>query len=268
MPELPEVETVVRTLEYRIKNQKINSITVNYDRLLGNCDKNEFTQRLSGQTFRTFDRRGKWLIFGLDRDVLCVHLRMEGKFFVLAPHSEPIKHSHCIFELENYQLQYNDTRKFGRFYLYSKGEELTVLSGLGPEPWSEELTPEYLISYCKKKTTDIKSQLLDQSMIVGIGNIYANEICWDCRIDPHRPSKMITVDEWKKIIESTQRILQRAIENKGTTIRSYTSSLGVQGENQFNLNVYGKDVCSRCGHPIVKEQLHGRGTYYCSHCQK
>ena len=270
MPELPEVETVVRTLENQIINQKINKIKVFHGKLIENYDYEKFSKELKYEQFLEFDRRGKWLIFKLTNHTLCVHLRMEGKFFVLPKNSNPLKHTMCLFELDDVQLQYNDTRMFGKFYLYKNDENLKCLENLGYEPWDENLTSDYLLNYCKNKKMAIKSQLLDQKMISCIGNIYSCEICYDCKINPHIPAKEITKKQWDKIIKSTRKILEQAIINKGTTIRTYTSSLGVSGGNQFSLKVYDKKgcMCKRCGKTIIREEINQRGTYWCPGCQK
>ena len=271
MPELPEVETVVRTLEHQIQNFEIKKVNVLYPKLIENYNVQEFEKNLVGERFEKFKRRGKWLIFELSNYTLCVHLRMEGKFFVFDNNTQPLEQTECVFAFENgKELHYNDTRRFGVFNLYRKNEELTCLNDLGPEPWDENLTPDYLMAYCKKKRKPIKTQLLDQKMIVGIGNIYANEICWECELHPEKPANTLSKKEWEYIITATRKILSLAIKNKGTTVRSYTSSLGVVGSNQFCLNVYGRDTenCRRCGDTIQYKKLQQRGTFWCPNCQK
>lgn len=270
MPELPEVETVVRTLEKRIDNRIINKVEVRWPKIIDNVSKQVFEESLVNQQFLSFDRRGKFLIFGLTDYVLVAHLRMEGKFYVYPEHAEPDKHSHVIFYLDKGELHFNDVRKFGRMYLYKKGEHLTALDKLGYEPWDERLTAEYLKNYCKGKSLAIKSQLLDQSMIAGIGNIYANEICFEVRINPEHQACYISLNKWDEIIASTKKILEEAIKAGGTTIRSYTSSLGVTGLFQQELYVQSreKEECLVCHDIIRKKFVNGRGTYYCPSCQK
>lgn len=270
MPELPEVETVVRTLENKINQRTIKKVRVLWPNLIENVTVQEFEKRLVGQRFNSFERYGKFLIFKLDTETLIVHLRMEGKFFVYPDNPKAIKHSHVVFELDKGQLQYNDVRKFGRFYLYKKDEEYSVLNKLGLEPWDKKLTSEYLKQYCRKISTPIKSQLLDQGMIAGIGNIYANEICFEVSLNPNHPARFISRNKWDEIIRATQRILKKAIKQGGTTIRSYTSSLGVTGLFQQELNVHSREHedCHNCNETIVKTFIKGRGTYYCPNCQK
>jgi len=269
MPELPEVETVVRTLEHKINSRIIKNVNILYERIVAQPDAMTFSRCLLNQRFEKFDRRGKFLIFELTDYVLVAHLRMEGKFYVYPEHTEPDKHTHIVFVLDQGELHYNDVRKFGRFYLYEKGAPLKALESLGYEPFDEKLNSEYLKSYCQHRKTAIKTQLLDQSMIAGIGNIYANEICFDVKLNPEHPACFISRRKWDDIIESTRKILSEAIAAGGTTIRSYTSSLGVTGMFQQNLHVHSREgePCE-CGCEIVKCFVNGRGTYYCPQCQK
>ncbi len=270
MPELPEVETVLSTLENNIKGKEITDVDILYPNLLVNIETEEFRKRLIGKRFKGFHRRGKFLIFDMGDETLIVHLRMEGKFYLQEKEEDRIKHTHIIFDLKNArQLRYDDVRKFGRFYLYGKEEEKSCLNHLGKEPWDNSLDTNYLLKRFEKlKSLSVKSALLDQSIIAGIGNIYANEICFRCHIHPARKAADISVIEAEKIIEETRNVLDEAIQAGGTTIRSYTSSLGVTGRFQQNLYVHGQSVCRICGNRIEKIKLNGRGTYYCPNCQK
>lgn len=270
MPELPEVQTVISTLEKQMGYPAITGIKVIYPRILANRSPDEFSRALIGQKIEAYGRRGKFLLFTLSDYLLIAHLRMEGKFYYFHQAVEPYKHTHLVIELDNGELHYNDVRKFGRFYLYDKDEVPSCLEKLGPEPFSEELSAEFLKDYCRNSHTPIKSQLLDQSMISGIGNIYANEICFACRLDPLRPAGFLSREKWQEVIIQTRRILGEAIEAGGTTIRSYTSSLGVTGLFQQNLYVQSREgeKCRQCGCEITKTRVGGRGTYYCPECQK
>ncbi|MBQ6654796.1 MAG: DNA-formamidopyrimidine glycosylase [Erysipelotrichaceae bacterium] len=270
MPELPEVQTVIATLEKQMGHPEITGVSVIYPRILANKTPEEFSDGLKGQKIESYGRRGKFLLFTLTDYLLIAHLRMEGKFYYFHEETQPYKHTHLIIRLDNGELHYNDVRKFGRFYLYEKGECPQCLEKLGKEPFDENLTPQYLKKYCRDSHTAIKSQLLDQQMIAGIGNIYANEICFACHLDPLRPAGFISEQKWEEIIHHTARILAEAIQQGGTTIRSYTSSLGVTGLFQQNLYVQSreKEECRICGTPIEKTRVNGRGTYYCPRCQK
>ena len=269
MPELPEVETVVRTLERQIGNTAITDVNVLFEKILENTGKEEFAKRLQNKRFTSFDRRGKYLVFTLEDEVLIVHLRMEGKFYI-EPIGSPLeKHTHIVFTLnDGRELRYNDVRKFGRMNLYKKDEEKTCLKGLGKEPFDETLSASYLKEKYARTSLAIKSALLDQSVITGIGNIYANEICFESGILPTRKANSLSDEEYETVITKCHSILKKAIAAGGTTIRSYTSSLGVSGLFQLSLSVYGEKQCPVCGNEIKKIMLNGRGTYYCSNCQK
>ncbi len=270
MPELPEVETVCRTLENQIKGKKINSVEVYYDRIVCHPTVEEFKEKLKGQTFLEFSRRGKHLIFTLDAYILIVHLRMEGKFYV-KNEDEPIsKHTHLNFIFNDHiSLRFNDVRKFATMHLYHKDEKLDVLEKLGKEPFDETLSYLDLYEMCKNRKTTIKQILLDQSYIAGIGNIYADEICFACGIHPAQKVNTITKKMWIEIIKQTRLILQEAILAGGTTIRSYTSSLGITGLFQLSVKVHTRanQPCVNCGTIIKKTKVATRGTYYCPCCQ-
>lgn len=270
MPELPEVETVLRTLEYQIKDQEIVGIEVLWNRIIVG-DVNEFKHQCIGQHFRNFKRRGKYLLFILDDFILVSHLRMEGKYFY-SKSEEPLnKHIHVVFKLGNgMELRYQDTRKFGRMEIFDKETDLSKFKDLGPEPWDEGFTPEYCKQMLKKKSGPIKGALLDQSFVAGVGNIYADEICFKIGVDPRKPCKKMTKKNCEDLVQATRDTLARAIELGGTTIRSYTSSLGITGRFQLEVNVHGKlgEACPLCNREIKKIRVATRGTYYCPHCQK
>ena len=172
---------------------------------------------------------------------------------------------------EDEELRYKDTRKFGRMYLLKKDELNKFLaSKLGYEPWDKNLTIAYLKENLKNKTLPIKTLLLDQKLIAGIGNIYADEILFLSKINPHRKGKSLNDEELEKIIENTKKVLEQAIKDGGTTIRSYTSVDNKIGSHQNNLLVHKKEneKCLICKNLIKKDRINGRSTYYCSNCQK
>ena len=268
MPELPEVETVLRTLEERIKDARITGIEVLYAPIVEG-DVKTFKKKLIGQHFREFDRRGKFLIFGMDDITLVSHLRMEGKYYILTDKDPIDKHTHVIFHLDDgRQLRYHDVRKFGRMELIPKVDDYSAFKGLGPEPFSRDFSLKYCREYLKDRKKPVKEVLLDQSFVAGVGNIYADEILWDIRVNPLRSASKLNDEEIKDLIASTRKILRKAIKAGGTTIRSYTSSLGVTGRFQLSLNCHTVETCRRCGKDIKKIRVGGRGTYYCPSCQK
>ena len=271
MPEIAEVETVRNTLKNRIINKKILDVKIYYKPIVLNNEK-EIKENLINKEFIDIKRIGKWLLFETDTHYLLSHLRMEGKYF-LKKQDDPLeKHEHVeiLFE-DGMSMRYHDTRKFGRMKLVKK-EELYEFEGIkkqGIEPISDKLTKEYLFSKISKKTLPIKTILLDQTIISGLGNIYADEVLFDAGISPFKRGKDITIEECEKIKNSSKKIITAAIKDGGTTIRSYTSSLGVTGRFQQHLMVHSKagEFCSICGTKIEKSFVNGRSTYYCRLCQ-
>ncbi len=270
MPELPEVETVVRTLENMIQDRRIEQIEVRWDKTVeGNTE--EFKQKLLHQHFRSFKRRGKYLLFEMDDHTLCVHLRMEGKFFVQDPTEAISKHVHVIFLLDDgTQLRYHDTRKFGRMEIIAKSETYDDFKELGLEPFDSRLNVDYLNAKRKGKSISLKQFLLDQHNIAGIGNIYADEICFRMKLHPATKVSRLSKQDLTHCIIAAQDVLASAIAKGGTTIRSYTSSLGVTGRFQLEIQVHAHEgePCVRCNTPIKKIRHATRGTYFCPCCQK
>ena len=272
MPELPEVETVRQGLRLRILGRIIKGVKINYSGVIEYPSVKEFRNEIVNQRINDIDRYGKWLIFVLDDYYLLSHLRMEGKYNIKASSDIINKHEHIIFLLDdNTELRYMDVRKFGKMHLIRKDDIKKVgpLIDLGLEPWDKELNVEYLRNKFSKKRLPIKSVLLDQSIIVGIGNIYADEILFLSGINPLEKAKDLSSDKIKSIINNTRIVLEKAIKEGGTTIRSYSSVNGIHGMFQQELNVHTKEGCKcpRCGNIIVKIKVGGRGTYYCNKCQ-
>lgn len=268
MPELPEVETVLRTLEGQIKGEPITYVKVFLPKMIDRPAE-AFSDALTGRHFLTFERRGKYLLFGMEDVILVSHLRMEGKYW-LKQAEEPVdRHTHIIFGLSGgRELRYHDTRKFGTMELYDPGINLDTFHGLGPEPFDDRFNGRYLHDVMKHRDTPLKSILLDQTVVAGIGNIYADEICFACGLRPRMNCRRISEPMCRKITEETRRILAEAIQAGGTTIRSYTSSLGVTGLFQLECMVHARKTCRRCGGDIKIVRVGGRSSYYCPHCQK
>ena len=232
-----------------------------------------FKKALIGKSFDDILRKGKWLIFSIGEYYLCSHLRMEGKYYIKDKDEELSKHEHVTFTFKDgLQLRYHDTRKFGRMYLVKKEDlnQVKEIQRLGIEPMKGSLTKEYLYSKVHNRNVAIKSLLLDQSIIAGLGNIYANEVLFAAKINPHRLGSSLSLDDVERIVSSSISIISEAIKMGGTTIRSYTSSLGVTGRFQQNLFVHKREgeLCKVCSSPIVMEYIGGRSTYYCPKCQK
>jgi len=272
MPELAEVETVRNTLKKRILNKKIKDVKVLYSKMLEN-DELEFKNILIDNEFNDILRVGKWLIFELKEHYLLSHLRMEGKYFIKSSIEPLEKHEHIIITFsDNTDLRYHDTRKFGRMKIVKKSDlyKTEEIKKQGKEPMDETLTSKYLLNKFKNKKLPIKTVLLDQTIISGLGNIYADEVLYASKIHPLRNALDLNEKECERIIESSKRIILKAIEEGGTTIKSYTSSLGVIGNYQNYLKVHTKEnaLCEVCHEKIQKIKVGGRSTYFCKNCQK
>lgn len=273
MPELPEVETVKETLKNKLIGRKIMDVNILYPNIIEYPSIAEFKKEIKGQIINDIKRRGKWLMFELDNYYLLSHLRMEGRYYIKDLGEELDKHEHVCFILDDKtELRYKDTRKFGRMHLIEKDRVYDVkpLNELGLEPWDSNLNVKYLKEKYSNIKLPIKTTLLDQSIIVGIGNIYADEILFLSNINPLKITKELKDKDINSIIKYTKKVLESAIKKGGTTIRTYESSEGVHGRFQNDLLVHnceGKE-CSICHTIIKKIVINGRGTYYCSKCQK
>lgn len=274
MPELPEVETVVRTLEKQLGQPIITNIEIRHANIIGNVDCDTFISTLKNEQIMAYHRLGKYLIFECRNHYLIAHMRMEGKFYIQQP-SEPCdKHIHVIFQLaDGRQWRYHDTRKFGKMYIYDKQVDystLPVFAHVGYDAFDERVSAKTLYTQSRTKSVSVKQFLLDQRYIAGIGNIYADEICFSIGIHPASKVSNLSKKDFENIVFHTRRILQGAINAGGTTIRSYTSSLKVDGRFQLQLKVHDRkgEACVVCGNTIEKIQLAGRGTSFCKTCQK
>lgn len=270
MPELPEVETVRRVLDKSITGLTIVDIKIKYPNIIdGNTEL--FKSNIIGRKIVGVGRCGKHLIFNLDKGSIVSHLRMEGKYFYIPKDSLDNKHIHVIYYLDNgYMLAYQDVRKFGRM-TYKEASELYTTSPLcevGVDPVISSGNIDEIYNRIIKRGTPIKTTLLDQSIITGLGNIYVDEVLFMAKINPHRPSNKVSLDDIKNIMKYSHDIMTKAIDCGGTTIRSYTSSLGVEGGYQDYLLVHTKDICPVCKKSIIYDKTNGRGTYYCPCCQK
>lgn len=270
MPELPEVTTVIRTLKNLILNDTIVDVDIKWDNIIDKIEVADFKKQIAGQQIRDIQRKGKLILFMLDDYVMLSHLRMEGKYYVDEEYTNS-KHSHVIFKLaSNRYLRYHDTRKFGKISLIDKDLYLqhAFLEKIGPEPFDIEVSDLY--HKLMKKNIEIKAALLDQSIMAGLGNIYVDEVLFLSQLHPTRKANTLSQDDVQNIIDNSISVLNKAIDLGGTTIRSYTSSLGVSGKFQNELNVHmQKDkACPVCQDTIIKIQVKGRGTYLCPTCQK
>lgn len=271
MPELPEVETVKRTLVPHLLGRKFAGVEIYQPGVIAFPDPESFAALLAGKTIEDLDRRGKYLLFRLAAGYcLVAHLRMTGRLVLTAAASPAAAHTHVIFSLDNgAHLHWVDTRRFGRLYL-AKEEEIAKVAGmqkLGPEPL--EIGVDALAAICSGRQRPIKQVLLDQQLLAGIGNIYADEMLFRAGLHPGRPAGSLTAVELACLHRAMQSVLQQAIANQGTSIRDYVDGSGRPGSNQNYLQVYGRtgQACDRCGRPLERVKIGGRSTHFCSCCQ-
>ncbi|WP_119325982.1 DNA-formamidopyrimidine glycosylase [Companilactobacillus musae] len=272
MPEMPEVETVRRGLIAQVKGHKIMNVEIRYPDLITG-DVNQFIEFTTGATITDIGRRAKFLLIHLDNGYTIIsHLRMEGRYRISADPSAIDKHSHAIFTLDNgKKMIYNDVRKFGRMQLWNTDqlEENKSIKKLGPEPLSAAFTFTNLKPRIMRHHKDIKTVLLDQSVMSGLGNIYVDEVLWKVKIHPETPANHLSDEDIQNIIETSNQEMKTAIEAGGSTVRSYIDATGHKGNMQNSLKVYGKEgtPCPRCGTEIEKIKVGGRGTHFCPKCQ-
>lgn len=269
MPELPEVETIKRVLSHNLMNQTVRSIDLYYQPLLEN--ESYELRRLEQSQFVGFERRGKYLIFNFSNGLSwIVHLRMEGKFHLYDTYQPKSKHTHLILITEKTHVHYLDTRKFSRMAVVDDVDAYFEKRNLGLEPFDPKLNVAYLKRKLKNRTLAVKALLLDQTVITGIGNIYADEILYRTKLHPQSSVKRLKTEDLKHIILNTQAVLEKAIDEGGTTIRSYTSSLGVSGRFQVSLQAYGRfnQPCLRCGTFMEKVKVAQRTSVFCPTCQR
>ena len=274
MPDLPEVETIRKGLINLVGGAVIIDVAVFWDRMITPPFSTErFKTVLRGEQIHTIERRGKYLIFLLDHWAMISHLRMEGKYEV-SEAGEPIKkHTHVIFYLaDGRQLRYLDVRKFGKFTLLpiEKRDEYEPFKKMGPEPTADFFKLSKFKKDLSKSHRAIKAVILDQNIVAGVGNIYADESLFQAKIHPLQAADTIGPAAAKRLHEAVMDVISRSVEAGGSTIRTYKNTLGEAGKFQVSLAVYGQigQPCPNCGHPIEKIRVAQRGTHYCPHCQQ
>lgn len=273
MPELPEVETVKRTLNTLVAGKTIERVTVRLGRIVQRPDDAKaFEIMLAGHTIERVERRGKFLRFLLNDLVLVSHLRMEGRYGLYSAEAPLDKHTHVIFHFtDGTELRYNDVRQFGTMHLFQPDEDLTLppLNKLGLEPLDPEFTPERLKRLLSGKKTKIKPLLLNQAYVVGIGNIYVDESLHRAGIHPETPPGALDDERLLKLHAAIVSTLSESVEAGGSSIKSYVNGQGESGSYQASLLIYGRknEPCSTCGTLIEKSVVGGRGTHFCPACQ-
>ncbi|NPV27588.1 MAG: DNA-formamidopyrimidine glycosylase [Firmicutes bacterium] len=273
MPELPEVETVKRTLEKKIVDRVITEVEVALPKIVQGLSPMEFSERLVGQKILGIDRRGKYLLTSLSNgQTLVTHLKMTGRWLYTAADVPQTKHTHVVFTLDNgHQLRFQDLRQFGYMLLVPRGElhQVPGLNELGVEPLGDEFTREYLAEITGPRKTKIKQLLLDQTLIAGIGNIYADEILFTAGLHPERVSNSLSPAEINRLYAAIRQVLAAGVEHRGTSVSDYVDGEGRPGEYQHYLQVYAREgqACPRCGQVIHRLKVGGRSSYHCPNCQ-
>jgi formamidopyrimidine-DNA glycosylase len=275
MPELPEVETVRRDLESRIIGRKITSCTISPDapRLVQLITPAEFCRQLTGRTVAGLRRRGKYLIIDLDDERAWVlHRRMSGNVLYRVPSDPPDDYVRAVFVLDDgHELRWTDLRKFGTMWVVE--DATMVMESLGPEPLEAEFTPEVLRQRAGKRSAPIKSVILDQTVLAGMGNLYTDEALHYAKIHPLRPANKLKRDDWQRLHAGIIEALRMGIDGRGSslgsTLRDHINVDGAPGQNQETVRAYGREAqpCYNCGTAMRRIKVGGRSSVYCPKCQ-
>ena len=274
MPELPEVETVARDLRGAVTGRRIERVTVDRPDIVRVPDGRMLPALLTGQRFEGIERRGKYLLLGLDSgDELMVHLGMTGHLLVCDADAPVAKHTHLRASLDDgHELRFDDARRFGRI-AYGSREALTaarVLPRLGVEPLSEAFSQDRLDAVLRTTTRTVKAALLDQKGVAGLGNIYIDEACFLAGVRPTRRCHRLTRRERAALLDAIRKVLTAAVVNRGSSIDDYRDVWNARGSNQERLQVYGRGgmPCFECGTTLRRTVAAGRTTVYCTSCQR
>jgi formamidopyrimidine-DNA glycosylase len=270
MPELPEVETSRRGIAPHIEGKIVKAVIIRQKRLRWPIA-TELTTVLPGLVLDNIKRRGKYLLLATSEGTMLLHLGMSGNLRITTPQHPPGKHDHIDFIFaDDTILRFNDQRKFGAaLWSSAPAGQHPLLLNLGPEPLSEDFNGEYLLERAGKRTIPVKSLLMDSHIVVGVGNIYANESLFMAGIQPKRPAGKINLEEYRQLAAAVKKVLQLAIEQGGTTLRDFTDAQGKPGYFQQALQVYGRadQPCLICSEPIKLLKIGQRSSYFCSVCQ-
>ena len=270
MPELPEVETVARGLQRMLPGRTIMRATVHWPRAIAWPEAAAFQKEIVGRRIGGVGRRGKYVVIGLDRGALLIHLKMSGRLHVVPAAEALDRHTHTYFDLDDgHQLRFHDVRKFGRIYLVDDPTQVTA--ALGPEPLDPAFTLTDFRHRLRQRRGRLKSLLLNQTFLAGLGNVYADESLFAAWLHPLRRADTLTPDEQARLYAAIRGVLARAVEGRGTTLDDggYLDAQGQRGAFQAELQVYGRrgEPCPQCGTPIERLIVGGRSTHFCPRCQ-
>ncbi len=270
MPELPEVETTCRGIEKVVFGASIRHILIRESRLRWPLSKELL--HLKNEKIHAVERRAKYILLRCSKGTIIIHLGMSGRLCIMPDKMEPKKHDHVDFILNNQKLlRYSDPRRFGSI-LWATGNPLEhfLLANLGPEPLSNSFNAKYLFAHTQNKKKAIKLLIMDQQIVVGVGNIYANEALFAAKILPARSSSSLSLSECEALVKGIQKILKKAILQGGTTLRDFLSPRGKQGYFVQKLFVYGREGqnCLNCNTLLSASRIGQRATVFCTKCQK
>ena len=271
MPELPEVETTLRGIEPFIINHRIKKVCIRQSNLRWTIPV-ELPSLLEGLKIQRLTRRGKYLLFENGLGTMLIHLGMSGSLRIVKDSDLPGKHDHVDISFDaGYTLRYRDPRRFGCVLWQAKSQDThSLLINLGPEPLENDFGGRYLFSVSRKRSISIKPFIMNSNIVVGVGNIYANEALFLAGINQKIPSGKISLRRYERLADSIRKVLEEAIHAGGTTLRDFTGSDGNPGYFRQSLNVYGRgdQECNTCGNPLREIQLAKRSTVYCTKCQR
>jgi len=270
MPELPEVETTCRGIKPHIEKQVINALTVRDKRLRWPVA-DDLAVLLDGKQIQAVSRRGKYILLTFAHGTLLMHLGMSGVLRIVAPDTPLKKHDHIDFVFDEHILRFNDPRRFGAMvFTREDPNNHPLLNKLGPEPLSPAFNADYLISQTRGRKTAIKTFIMNSHIVVGVGNIYANETLFLAGIHPHKAAGKVSKTKLAALVEAIKSVLQHAISQGGTTLKDFYGSDGKPGYFKQQLNVYGRSglACTLCEKALTGSRLGNRTTVYCTHCQK
>lgn len=268
MPELPEVEVSRMGITPHLLNQTIQSLIFRTPKLRWVIPSE--LNKLQGQVIRHIGRRAKYLIIETDVGSAIVHLGMSGSLRVLDADFPAGKHDHVDLKLSSGKvLRYNDPRRFGAWLYAAPGEDHDVLGNIGPEPLTDAFDGQYMFEKAQGKRVAVKQFIMDNKIVVGVGNIYASESLFRSRILPTRATMSLSAEEWQRLVSHIKQTLQTAIEQGGTTLKDFSQADGKPGYFAQELQVYGKagEPCPECGEAIQEQKIGQRNTFYCSYCQ-
>jgi formamidopyrimidine-DNA glycosylase len=270
MPELPEVETTRRGIAPHVLGQIIENVIVRQPQLRWPVPA-DLPEKLRGRIVRNVGRRGKYILLDMEAGALILHLGMSGSLRITAPDAPPRKHDHLDLIFGNgLCLRFHDPRRFGCLLWTGDAPELhPLLADLGPEPLEAEFSGRYLHDKSRGRSAPVKTFIMDSHVVVGVGNIYANESLFRAGISPVRPAGRISLQRYEKLAEAIRTVLEASIEQGGTTLRDFVNEAGNPGYFRQTLQVYDRDgeACRRCGSDIRLGRLGQRATYWCPHCQ-